>query len=60
MPDKAKPLRERVNELTTQITAEISEMFPEVTNKRERDTKIIDYLGKELALALAKLEIYGL
>ena len=58
MPDKIKPLKERVNELTTQITSEIHEKFKHIINRRERDTKMIDYLGKELALARAKLEIY--
>lgn len=53
-----EPLKERVNELTTQITFEISEMFLDITNKRERDTKIIDRLGKQLARLRAELEIY--
>ena len=59
MPDTPiKPLRERVNELTTEITGLIAEKFKHIINRRERDTKMIDYLGKELALAWAKLEIY--
>ncbi len=59
MPDPPiKPPNKRVDELTTKITIEISELFLDVTNVRERQTKIIDYLGKELALVRAKIEIY--
>lgn len=59
MPDTPiKPPNKRVDELTTETTIEISELFPDITNVRERQTKIIDYLGKELALARAKIEIY--
>lgn len=56
--DPIKPPNKRVEELTTKITLETFEKFKHITNKRERDTKMIDYLGKELALAWAKLEIY--
>jgi len=59
MPDTPiKPPNKRVEELTTEITFEVFEKFKHITNKRERDTRTIDYLGKELALAKAKLEVY--
>lgn len=51
-------LTKRVEELTTQITFDTFDKFKHIMNRRERDTKMIDYLGKELALVLAKLEVY--
>ena len=52
------PLKERVNELTTFITSMIDKKFKHIKNRQERQQWQIDHLGKELALAWAKLEIY--
>lgn len=59
MPDTPiKPPNKRVDELTTQITSKISKMFPDISNIKERQTKIINDLGKELAIAMALIEEY--
>lgn len=59
MPDTPiMPPNKRVDELTTQITFDTFDKFKHIKRRGERDTAMIDYLGKELALAWAKLEMY--
>lgn len=59
MPDTPiKPPNKRVEELTTKITFDTFDKFKHITNRQERQQWMIDYLGKELALAWAKIEIY--
>ena len=59
MPDPPiKPPNKRADELTTQITFETFEKFSHIRMINERNTAMIDDLGKRLAFALAKIEIY--
>lgn len=53
-----KPLQERVDEIRTKITLETHTKFKHIKRMRERNQEMINYLGEQLSLALAELEIY--
>lgn len=59
MPDvPIKPPNKRVDELVTELTISVSEMFEDEKILVKRYSKMLTHLTKELAIALLKLETY--
>lgn len=59
MPDvPIKPPNKRVDELVTELTLSVSEMFEDEKILVKRYSKMLTHLTKELAIALLKLEAY--
>lgn len=60
MPDvPIKPPNKRVDELVTELTLSVSEMFEDEKILVKRYSKMLTHLTKELAIALLKIEAYG-
>lgn len=52
------PPNKRVSDLTTEITLNLHEKFKDEKDFKKRDTEMIDYLVKKLALCKASFEYH--